>query len=268
VALAIGIAFQLGLIGRNTSAMEGQGPEFVARDPALACHDMHGNYIAQADTRRRFGDAAGGVSVVLPGAAWCEVPDGSYAARFYNFSTIVAMRDARRGPTPSEYAHTFFVVVVAFGPSVIPRAALEDRGELRAQLEADLRVGLAPVDPSPGEPRLLAWDHGPRFRTVHGEVGATPPGTNCVPTRIVYDEYGNPRFPSGTVLRVTAVARYCLPPSGSTTPVFAVLRASERRIADDPQADARSAGWDALVERFFASMHFAIPTQDGSTPRP
>jgi hypothetical protein len=268
VALAVAIVLHPVLPGGATTARDDAPPPLVPRDPALTCREMGGAYIAQADARRSFGDPAGGVSVVLPGAEWCEVRDGPYAARFSRFSNIVALRDAGRGPTPSEYAHTFFLVAAGFGPAIVPPAALQDDGELRAQLEADLRAGLAPEDPAPGAPRLLAWDHGPLFRTIHAEVGATLPETNCVPTRVVYEARGNPRFPTGTVLRVTSLARYCLPPVGSATPAFAILRASERRIADDPQADPRSAEWEALAERFFASMRFVAPMPGGDTQRP
>jgi hypothetical protein len=268
VALAVAIVLHPALPGRATTAQDDAPPPLVPRDPALACRDMRGDYIAQGDAQRSFGDPAGGVSVVLPGADWCEVRDGPNAARFFRFSHILALRDARRGPTLSEYAHTFFLVAAGLGPSVIPPEALQDDGELRAQLEADLRAGLAPTDPAPGAPRLLAWEHGPLFRTIHAEVGATLPETNCVPTRVVYEAHGNPRFPSGTVLRVTSLARYCLPPSGSTTPAFAILRSSERRIADDPQADARTAEWEALAERFFASLRFIAPMPGGGTPPP
>jgi hypothetical protein len=263
----MGMFLQLGLAGCDTWGQESPAPVFQPRDPATACRGLRGDYIAQADARRSFGDASGAVSVVLPGAHWCEVAEPPYGARFYRFSNLVALRNAQRPPTPSEYAHSFFLVVGGFGPSVIPAAALQDRGELRAQLEADLRAGLAAVEAGPAEPRLLMWDHGPRFRTIHGEVGATLPETNCVPTRIVYDETSNPRFPIGTVLRTTSVTRYCLAPGGSTTPVFAVLRASERRMANDPQADGRSAEWHDLVERFFASMRFGSTASDGDTPR-
>jgi hypothetical protein len=265
VAFAMGFVLPIVLVGCDAASKDSPTPAVEVSDPATACRNMRGRYIPDAGAGRTVGEAPAVVTVELPGAHWCEVPDGPYASKFYHFAYIVALRSAGRPPTPSEYAHTFFLVAAALGPSVIPPENLRDLGGLHAALQADLRAGLTTDARPDGAPGLLVWEHGPGFRTVHGEVGAPLPGSNCVPTRIVYEARDNPRFPAGTVLRITSVARYCLAPSDSATPAFALLRGSERRLAHDPEADARSAEWSAILERFFASVRYGPAPPGGPT---
>jgi len=256
-------AAAMGLAACDSRAMDAMAPQGGSRERAVAnCHGMRGRYIAEADAVRRVGTA----TVMLPGPDWCERPMGPSAATFYSFAGIVAWSDAGRAPTPSEGAHSFFLAALGVGPPDITLDMARDLDGLRAALEADLRAGLAPGGPTNAGPGLLVWEHGPNFRTISAEVGATPPGSNCVPTRVVHDAYGNPRFPAGTVLRLVAHARYCLAPGDSPTAAFAVLRSSERHVADDPEAVARSDAWNLLVERFFTSLRFG-PDPPGSTAR-
>ncbi|GGJ13777.1 hypothetical protein [Neoroseomonas lacus] len=126
---------------------------------------------------------------------------------FYHIAPVIAWSREGRMPTPSERAHTYFLVAAGADPPLSPTEAPPHIDELRAMLEVDLRDGLAGGAGSNDRPRLLGWEHGPRFRTIHAELGATPQETNCVPTQVIYEEWGNPTFPAGTTLRLTSNVR-------------------------------------------------------------
>jgi hypothetical protein len=229
-------------------------PEAEAREQAAAaCRSGGGSYIAAADAVRSLG--GGAMSVTLPGADWCEFARGADGAMFLQFGHIVALRTQGRAPTPSERAQSFFLGASRPDASEAPATVPRDLRGLRAALEAEARPG-APRQPGT---RYMAWEDGARFRVVTAEVGAPLPGSPCVPARLVHEERDNPRFPPGTVLRLTWNARYCLLPAGARSPGLAVLQASERRLAEDPAADAASAARADLAERFFASFRAGTP---------
>ncbi|MBR0659517.1 hypothetical protein [Neoroseomonas oryzicola] len=229
------------------------------QEVAERCTYMGGTFIADADAKRSVGGPSGSAEVTLPGPDWCERAEPPAGAMFLRFAPAVALRTEGRMPTASELAHTLSLAAARFGPEQVPPSTLRNLAALRAALDSDLRAGMAGEETPPGRQRLLPVEQGPQLRVIEAQVGAAENGSSCIPTRIVYEERDHPSFPAGTVLRMTSTSRYCLAPANM--PGFAVLRASERRFAQDPQADPRSVEWAALTERYFASLRFVPGTQ-------
>ncbi|NMJ42028.1 hypothetical protein GWK16_12305 [Roseomonas sp. JC162] len=255
------LALCLGLVG-CAAEEPGLRPVPLAQaqqEVAERCTYMGGTFIADPDARRSVGGPSGSAEVTLPGPDWCERAEPPSGAMFLRFAPAVALRTEGRMPTASELAHTLSLAAARFGPEQVPPSTLRNLAALRAVLEADLRAGMAGEETPAGGLRLLPVEQGPQLRVIEAQVGTADAGTACIPARIVYEERDHPSFPAGTVLRMTSNSRYCLAPAGAAG--FAVLRASERRVAQDTEADPRSVEWAALMERYFASLRFVAGPQ-------